>query len=95
MTAPTIDAVAPATPAPTTASTTTAPVPSQAESRTRSTDLLTFKIGLGIVAAVVLVMAAVGAVVGSSALLIASGFIGAASALTGVYTGVNLLDRTA
>ena len=33
--------------------------------------------------------------VGSPALLIASGFIGAASALTGVYTGVNLLDRTA
>lgn len=85
MTAPVIDTVAVTTPESTTSSRTEA----------RAADLLTFKIGLGIVAAVVLVMAVVGAVVGSPALLIASGFIGAASALTGVYTGVNFLDRTA
>lgn len=91
MTAPTIDAVAPATPAPTTASTTTAPVPSQAESRTRSADLLTFKIGMGVIAAVVFIMAVIGAIAASPVLLIAAGLIGTASALTGVYTGINLL----
>ena len=85
MTAPVIDTVAVTTPESTTSSRTEA----------RAADLLTFKIGLGIVAAVVLVMAVVGAVVGSPALLIASGLIGAASALTGVYTGVNLIDRAA
>lgn len=91
MTAPTIDAVAPATPAPTTANTTTAPVPSQAESRTRSADLLTFKIGMGVIAAVVFIMAVIGAIAASPVLLIAAGLIGTASALTGVYTGINLL----
>lgn len=91
MTAPTIDAVTPATSAPTTASTTTAPVPSQAESRTRSADLLTFKIGMGVIAAVVFIMAVIGAIAASPVLLIAAGLIGTASALTGVYTGINLL----
>ncbi|WP_043560454.1 hypothetical protein [Actinomyces israelii] len=85
MTAPVIDTVAVTTPESTASSRTEA----------KAADLLTFKIGMGIVAAVVFVMAVVGAVAGSSALLIASGFIGAASALTGVYTGVNLIDRAA
>ena len=90
MTAPTIDAVAPAAPAPTTASTTTAPVPSQAESRTRSADLLTFKIGMSVLAVVVFVMAVVGVIASSPALLIATGIIGTAGVLTGVYTATNL-----
>lgn len=90
MIAPSIDAVAPATPAPTTASTTTAPVPSQAESRTRSADLLTFKIGMSVLAVVVFVMAVVGVIASSPALLIATGIIGTAGVLTGVYTGTNL-----
>ena len=90
MTAPTIDAVAPATSAPTTASTTTAPVPSQAESRTRSADLLTFKIGMSVLAVVVFVMAVVGVIASSPALLIATGIIGTAGVLTGVYTATNL-----
>ena len=90
MTAPTIDAVAPATSAPTTASTTTAPVPSQAESRTRSADLLTFKIGMSVLAVVVFVMAVVGVIASSPALLIATGIIGTAGVLAGVYTGTNL-----
>lgn len=87
MTAPTIDAVAPATPAPTT---TTASVPSQAESKTKAADLLTFKIGMSVLAVVVFVMAVVGVIASSSALLIATGIVGTAGVLTGVYTGINL-----
>ena len=53
--------------------------------------LLTFKIVMSVIAVAVLVMAVVGAVASSPAMLIASGLIGTASALTGVYTGLNLI----
>ena len=53
--------------------------------------LLTFKIVMSMIAVAVFVMAIVGAVAASPALLIASGLIGTASALTGVYTGLSLI----
>lgn len=53
--------------------------------------LLAFEIAMSMIAVAVLVMAVVGAVAASPALLIASGLIGTASALTGVYTGLNLI----
>ena len=62
-----------------------------APSRTGAAGLLTFKIVMSVIAVAVLVMAIVGAVASSPALLIASGLIGTASALTGVYTGLNLI----
>ena len=43
-------------------------------------------IGMGILAVIVLTMAAVGAIAGSAELLIASGIVGTASALIGVRT---------
>ena len=62
-----------------------------APSRTGADGLLTFKIVMSVIAVAVLVMAVVGAVASSPALLIASGLIGTASALTGVYTGLSLI----
>ena len=62
-----------------------------APARTGAAGLLTFKIVMGVIAVAVFAMAVVGAVVSSPALLIASGLIGTASALTGVYTGLNLI----
>ena len=62
-----------------------------APARTGAAGLLTFKIVMSVIAVAVLVMAVVGAVASSPALLIASGLIGTASALTGVYTGLNLI----
>lgn len=62
-----------------------------APSRTGAAGLLTFKIVMSVIAVAVLVMAVVGAVASSPAMLIASGLIGTASALTGVYTGLNLI----
>ena len=53
--------------------------------------LLAFEIAMSMIAVAVLVMAVVGAVAASPALLIASGLIGTASALTGVYTGLSLI----
>ena len=53
--------------------------------------LLTFKIVMSMIVVAVFVMATVGAMAASPALLIASGLIGTASALTGVYTGLNLI----
>ena len=69
-----------------------APAPAlTAPSRTGAAGLLTFKIVMSVIAVAVLVMAVVGAVASSPAMLIASGLIGTASALTGVYTGLNLI----
>lgn len=69
-----------------------APAPAlTAPSRTGADGLLTFKIVMSVIAVAVLVMAVVGAVASSPAMLIASGLIGTASALTGVYTGLNLI----
>ena len=62
-----------------------------APSRAGAAGLLTFKIVMSVIAVAVLVMAVVGAVASSPAMLIASGLIGTASALTGVYTGLNLI----
>ena len=62
-----------------------------APSRTGAAGLFTFKIVMSVIAVAVLVMAVVGAVASSPAMLIASGLIGTASALTGVYTGLNLI----
>lgn len=62
-----------------------------APSRTGADGLLTFKIVMSMIAVAVLVMAVVGAVASSPAMLIASGLIGTASALTGVYTGLSLI----
>lgn len=58
---------------------------------TGSDGLLTFEIVMSMIAVAVFVMAIVGAVATSPALLIAAGLIGTASALTGVYTGLNLI----
>ena len=80
MTAPVIDTVAVTTPESTTSSRTEA----------RAADLLTFKIGMSVLAVVVFVMAVVGVIASSPALLIATGIIGTAGVLTGVYTGTNL-----
>ena len=81
MSAPVIDTVAVATPESTTSS----------QREARDANLLTFKIGMGVIAAVVFIMAVIGAIAASPVLLIAAGLIGTASALTGVYTGINLL----
>ena len=46
---------------------------------------------MGVIAVAVFAMAVVGAVAASPALLIATRLIGTARALTGVYTGLNLI----
>lgn len=76
MNAPVIDAVAVATPA------AAQPIAS-AQDEAMAADLLTFRIGMGVVAAVLLVMTIVGAVVASAPLLIGSGIF------TVVLAGVN------
>lgn len=81
MIAPVIDQVAVTTPESTTSS----------AAEAKAADILTFKIGMAIVAAVVIIMALVGAVAGSAALLVAAGLAGTAASLVGVYTGVNLI----
>ena len=81
MSAPVIDTVAVTTPEATTSS----------QREARDANLLPFKIGMGVIAAVVFIMAVIGAIAASPVLLIAAGLIGTASALTGVYTGINLL----
>ena len=93
MTAPVIESTAP-TPAAqsiadetTTAPTAAAPTTTEAP----SADMVTFMIGMGIVAVVVLTMAAVGAIAGSAELLIASGIVGTAASLIGVRTWVSLV----
>ena len=74
------------------ASTATAPaLTSPSRIGTGVDGLLAFEIAMSMIAVAVLVMAVVGAVAASPALLIASGLIGTASALTGVYTGLNLI----
>ena len=80
MSAPVIDTVAVTTPESTTSS----------QREARDADLLTFKIGMSVLAVVVFVMAVVGVIASSPALLIATGIIGTAGVLTGVYTGTNL-----
>lgn len=79
--APIIDSVAVVTPASTTSS----------EAEAREADLLTAKIGFAIVAAVIALMAVVGIIAGSAALLIASGILGTIGTMTGIYTIVNLM----
>ena len=81
MSAPVIDTVAVTTPESTTSS----------QREARDADLLTFKIGMSVLAVVVFVMAVVGVIASSPALLIATGIIGTAGVLTGVYTGITLL----
>ena len=81
MNAPVIDQVVVATPQSTTST----------EAEAAAADVLTFKIGMTIVAAVIAIMAVVGAVVASAPLLIAAGLTGCAAAFVGVYTGVNLI----
>ncbi|MDU0349473.1 mandelate racemase [Actinomyces sp. MRS3W] len=81
MSVPVIDAIAVATPESTTST----------QDEIKAADLLTFKIGMATVAAVVFIMAIVGAVTASPALLMAAGLSGTMASLGGVYTGVNLL----
>lgn len=93
MTAPVITSTAPAVEnlesETTTASTSAAAAPTTTEAP--SADMVTFMIGMGILAVIVLTMAAVGAIAGSAELLIASGIVGTASALIGVRTWVRLM----
>lgn len=81
MNAPVIDAVA--TPAVAVAQ----PIAS-AQDEAMAADLLTFRIGMGVVAAVLLVMTIVGAVVASAPLLIGSGIF--AVVLAGVNAGTDV-----
>ncbi|WP_136193714.1 mandelate racemase [Actinomyces procaprae] len=80
MNAPVIDAVAVTTPKPATS----------AQDEAKSADVLTFQIGMAIVAAVLLVMTIVGVIVASAPLLIASGLLTVVAALVNVSTGVSL-----
>lgn len=90
MTAPVIESTAPTPAAQSIADeTTTAAAPTTTEAP--SADMVTFMIGMGIVAVVVLTMAAVGAIAGSAELLIASGIVGTAASLIGVRTWVSLV----
>ncbi|CED92560.1 MAG: mandelate racemase [Actinomyces succiniciruminis] len=81
MNAPVIDAVAVTTPE-STAST---------QDEAKAADLLTFRIGLLIIGAVLMVMTIVGLVTASAPLLIAAGLFTVVTTFVGVYTGVNLL----
>ena len=62
------------------------------EAEVKAADLLTFKIGMAIIAAVIVVMATVGALTASAPLLIASGVTGSIAAFVGTYTGINLMS---
>ena len=86
MTAPVIDAVAP--PAVAVAQ----PIAS-AQDEAMAADLLTFRIGMGVVAAVLLVMTIVGAVVASAPLLIGSGIFTVVLAGVNAGTDVTLVAR--
>lgn len=89
MTAPVIESTAPAVETEDAVSTVSTAAPTTTEAP--SADMVTFMIGMGILAVIVLTMAAVGAIAGSAELLIASGIVGTASALIGVRTWVNLV----
>ncbi len=84
MNAPVIDAVA--TPA------VAQPIAS-AQDEAMAADLLTFRIGMGVVAAVLLVMTIVGAVVASAPLLIGSGIFTVVLAGVNAGTDVTLVAR--
>lgn len=88
MNAPVIDAVAVSTPA-VAAPQSTASVRDEA----MAADLLTFWIGMGVVAAVLLVMTVVGAVIASEPLLIGSGIFAVVLAGVNAVTDVTLAAR--
>lgn len=67
----------------------TTPAAISSEAEAKAADVLTFKIGLAIIAAVIAVMAVVGAVIDSTPLLIAAVLTGALTAGVGIYTGVS------
>lgn len=81
MTAPTIDTA------------TVAPTTQAVSERTnaKAADMLTFKIGMSMVAVVLVLMAAVGVVVGSPVMIITAGLVGCAATFMGVYTGINTI----
>lgn len=81
MNAPVIDAVAVAQPI------------ASAQDEAMAADLLTFRIGMGVVAAVLLVMTIVGAVVASAPLLIGSGIFTVVLAGVNAGTDVTLVAR--
>ncbi|MCL3777617.1 MULTISPECIES: mandelate racemase [unclassified Actinomyces] len=81
MSAPVIDTV-----------TTTAPARAASDrDEARAADLLTFKVGMTMVAVVLTLMAVVGVVVGSPLLVVTAGLTGSVATMVGVYTGINII----
>ncbi|MDO4899174.1 mandelate racemase [Actinomyces sp.] len=80
MDTPVIDAVAVSTPQ----------VSTSAQDEVKADELLTFQIGMLVVAAVLLVMTVVGVALASAPLLIASGLLAVMAALVNVCSGVNI-----
>ncbi|QPL04883.1 MULTISPECIES: mandelate racemase [Actinomyces] len=88
MSAPVIDTTARAAAA--TASARTAPATS-ARDEVKAADLLTFKIGMTMIAVVLTLMAVIGVAVGSPLLVITAGLTGSVATMVGVYIGINLI----
>lgn len=86
MNAPVIDSVA--------TSVVTAPQPTASvRDEAMAADLLTFWIGMGVVAAVLVVMTVVGAVIASEPLLIGAGIFAVVLALVNAVTDITLAAR--